>query len=322
MNPTRRFLALPILACALLAALALAASASAEIRVGEAAAPLNPALEPEADIVGARAEYDSDTGTVTFKVTTAGAPSPGTIAEPSKLEMAAGLASPSTCNASVLGEAGYPSFSFTYQYLQPNFVIWALLESAGAEPKAENGTAGLAAIATSQTTTTFVATAPKVANLPFSCAVALVHIGFDVQGEPLVFPIAVPPPAPPADPGTAQNQTPTAPPAASKPAPAALSIAASKPLKLKAGKWKTVRIKVANTGDTATAPGSLRLKAPRGVLVKPARQKLPMLSAGGSWTLAAKVRLTGKAKRKSTVPVTATAGDLAATGSLVLKRRG
>jgi hypothetical protein len=138
----------------------------------------------------------------------------------------------------------------------------------------------------------------------------------------LVFPIAVPPPAPPADPGTAQNQTQTAPPAASKPVPAALSIAASKPLRLKAGRWRTVRIKVANTGGTATAPGSLRLRAPRGVLVKPKRQKLPILSASGSWTLAAKVRLTGKAKRKSTVPVTATAGSLAAAGSLVLKRRG
>jgi hypothetical protein len=322
MNPARRLLVPTTLICALLAALALAATASAEVRVGEATAPLNPALEPEADIVGARAEYDSATGTVTFKVTTAGAPSPGTEAEPSELEMAAGLASPSVCDATAIGGASYPSISFQYHYLQPNFVIWALLESAGSEPKAENGTAGQAGISTSQTTTTFVAMAPKAANLPFNCAAAVVHIGVNVVGEPLVFPIVVPPPAPPADPGPAQNQAQTPAPAASKPAPAALSIAASKPLKLKAGKWKTVRIKVANTGGVATAPGSLRLKAPRGVLVKPARQKLPMLSAGGTWTLAVKVRLTGKAKRKSTVPVTATAGGLVATGSLVLKRRG
>jgi hypothetical protein len=47
-----------------------------------------------------------------------------------------------------------------------------------------------------------------------------------------------------------------------------------------------------------------------------------VLSAGGTWTVAAKVRLTAKAKKKSTVSVTAAAGELTATGSLVLKRRG
>jgi hypothetical protein len=322
MNRARKLLLPSVLTCVVVGVLALAATASAELRVGEATAPVNPSLDPEADIIGAKAEYDSETGAVSFKVTTAALPSPGTVAEPNELEMAAALASPSVCSAAALGGAGYPVFAFQYQYLQPDFVLWTLFESAGAEPRSEEGSAGLATRSAAVTTTTFFGSAPKAVNRPFSCALATVHIGAVTQGEPLVFPIAVPASAPPAGPIStpSQSQTPAA--APSKPAPAALAIARSKPLRLKAGRWKTVRIQVANAGGEATAPGSLRLKAPRGVLVKPERQKLPMLSAGGTWTVAAKVRLTAKAKKKSTVSVTAAAGGLTATGSLVLKRRG
>jgi hypothetical protein len=313
-NRARKLLVPAILACVLLAALALTATASAEVRVGEATAPLNPSISPEADIVGAKAEYDSDTGTVTFKVTTAAVPSPGTEAEPSELQMAAGLASTNLCNSTLLGSGtGYPAFAFTYQYLQPNLTTWALFESATAEPKFADGTAGQAVKTVSVTTTTFLAIAPLAVNRPFNCALAYVHIGSHVQGEPLVFPIAVPTPT------TTPTPTPTQ--ATTQPAPAALSIAASKPLKLKAGKWTTVRIKVANRGGSATVPGSLRLKAPAGVLVKPEKQKLPVLTAGGTWTISAKVQLTAKAKKKSTVSLTAAAGRLTATGSLVLKRQ-
>lgn len=311
-----------LLTCALLAALVLAATASAEVRVGEATAPLNPSLKPEADVIGARAEYDSTTGTVTFKVTTAAAPSPGTEAEPSEFEMAAALASASFCGAAPLSGNAYPVFGFQVHYVQPELAIWSLFESAVAEPKFEDGTVGQATMTTSQNTTTFVATVPKAAARPFNCALAEVHIGVVPQGEPLLFPIAVPQAASTGDPTSTQNQGQTPAPAASRPAPAALSIAGAKPLKLKAGKWKTVRIAVANTGGSATAPGSLRLKAPPGVLVKPEKQKLPVLNAGGSWTVSAKVQLTAKAKTKSTVSLTAAAGGLTASGSLVLRRQG
>ena len=317
MNRARKFLVPSIIVGVLLATLALAATASAEIRVGEATAPVNPLVNPEADVIGANAEYDSGTGTVTFKVTTAAVPSPGTEEDPSELEMAAGLGSTNSCNSALLRNGtGYPAFAFSYQYLQPNFVPWALIESAGAEPKIDDGTAGLATRSASVTTTTFVGTAPKAVDRPFNCALADVHIGAVLQGEPLIFPIAVPPP--PAV--TTQAQVPAPP--APAPVAAALSIVGSKPLKLKAGRWTTVRIKVANTGGLPTAPGSLRLTPPAGVLVKPEKQRLPVLTAGGSWTIAAKVQLTAKAKKKSTVSMSAAAGPVIAKGSLVLKRQG
>ncbi|MBS1877913.1 MAG: hypothetical protein JST31_00215 [Actinobacteria bacterium] len=312
MNRARKLLAPSILSCALLAALVLAGTASAEIRVGEATAPVNPAIDPSASITAAKAEYNSDTGTVAFAVTTAAAPSPETKGKPSPLEMGAALANPSSCNNAAVGSTtSFPTFAFQYSYVQPLLVIWRLQESASVEPTFPE-TVGQATRSVSGTTTTFTATVPRAANLPFSCAVALVHEGVaGVEGrpiEPLVFPLAVAkPPAPPA------------------PAPqpsAVLSIAKSKPLKLTAGKWTKVRIKVANTGSATAATGSLRLKAPKGVLVKPAKQRLPTLAPGGTWTVSAKVQLTAKAKKRSTVSLTAVAGTATAKGSLVLKRQG
>lgn len=320
MKRARKLLIPSIVAGALLAALALAATASAEILVGEATAPVNPAVKPEADITAAKVEYDSSTGSQTFAVTTLLPPSPGTVAEPNGMMMVAGLASPAVCNGAALGTSAYPSFNVQYSYVQPNVAIWSILESAGSEPKFPE-TAGQAELSTSAATTTFVATAPKAANRPFSCALAGVLNNLTPEGEFLVFPIAAPPPPTPptaTTPTPTQTQTPT--PTPSHPARVALSIAKPKPLKLKAGKWKTVRIKIANTGGTTTASGSLRLKAPRGVLVRPKKQKLPMLEAGASWTIAAKVQLTAKAKKKSTVTVTAAAGGVTAKGSFVLKR--
>lgn len=317
MNRARKLLVPSIVACVLLAALALAATASAEILVGEATAPVNPAVEPEADITAAKVEYNSSTGSQTFAVTTLAAPSPLSKGEPNGMMMVAGLANPPVCNASALGSPGYPTFSFQYSYVQPNSATWWIFEAAGVEPKFPD-TAGQAVLSTSGATTTFAATAPRAANRPFHCAVAGVLNNNTPEGEFLIFPIAVPPPPPVTPPAPAPTQTPApTPPAA---APAALSIVKPKPLKLKVGKWKTVRIKVANTGGTATAPGSLRLKTPRGVLVKPEKQKLPALGAGESWTVSAKVQLTAKAKKKSTVTLTAAAGSATAKGSLVLKR--
>jgi hypothetical protein len=322
MKRVRKLLVPSILTCALLAALALAATASAEVRVGEATAPVNPRLNPEADVIAAKAEYDSTTGSQTFVVTTAAAPSPGTEAEPSELQMAAGLVTTNTCSLLAFNTPAFPMFAFEYQYAEEVPPAWRILESAKDEPEAPE-TLGLAVKSTVGSTTTLSATAPKAANQPFNCAAAYVYDPSSGIGpEMLFFPLAAPqPPSPPAAPTPApsQSQAPAA--TATQPAPA-LSIAKAKPLRLKAGKWKTVRIKVVDTGDAATAPGSLRLKAPRGVLVKPERQRLPVLSAGGSWTVSAKVQLTATAKKRSKVTLTATAGSLTAKGSLVLKRKG
>jgi hypothetical protein len=320
MNRTRKLLVPSILVCALLA-LALAATASAEVRVGEATAPANPALNPQADVIAAKAEFDSSAGSLTFAVTTVAAPSPGTETEPSELQMAAGLVTTNTCSRLAFNTPAFPMFAFEYQYAEDIPPVWRIIESAAAEPKLPE-TLGVAVKSTVGTTTTLSAMVPKAVNGPFNCAAAYVlDSSSSTAPELLFFPIAVPQPPPPPvtipAPTQSQAPAPTAPQAV-----AALSIAKAKALKLKAGKWKTVRIKVANTGGAATVPGSLRLKAPRGVLVKPEKQRLPVLSAGGSWTVSAKVQLTAKAKKKSKLALTATAGGLTTKGTLILKRQG
>lgn len=306
-----------ILACTVLAVLALVPTAAAEVRVGEATTQVNPSLNPEADVVAAKVEYDSATGSQTFAVTTVAAPSPGTEAKPSELQMAAGLVTTDTCSYLAFNTPAFPMFAFEYRYSEEVPAVWHVIEGINAEP--ELSESGVAAKSTVGTTTTLSATAPKAVNRPFNCAVAYVNDpSWTRIPEMLIFPIAVPPPPPPATPPA---PTPSQAPAPAAPQPAAaLSIVKAKALMLKPGKWKAVRIKVANTGGAATVPGSLRLKAPRGVLVKPERQKLPVLSAGGSWTVTAKVQLTAKARKKSTVTVTAAAGSVTAKGSLVLKR--
>lgn len=320
MNRARKLLVPSILTGALLAALVIAPTASAEIRVGEGTAAVNPSINPEADVIAAKAEYNSDTGFQTFAVTTAAAPrQEDANGEPSALTMLAGLATTGTCSRTAIYASTFPTFSFEYQYAADVPAVWRIQETADQEPEFPD-TLGPAVKSTVGSTTTFSATAPKAVGGPYNCAAAYVYDP-DAGGQPelLLFPIAVPPPPPaPVIPAPA----PTPAPAPVQPAPAALSIAKLKPLQLKVGKWKTVRIKVANPGGLATARGSLRLKAPKGVLVKPEKQKLPVLTAGDTWALSAKVQLTAKAKKKSTVALTATAGSATAKGSLVLKRRG
>jgi hypothetical protein len=128
------------------------------------------------------------------------------------------------------------------------------------------------------------------------------------------FPISGPP-LPPSPPATA----PTAPLAPS--APAALKMAKLKPISLHVGKWQLVKVKVTNTGATGTGLGSLRVKTAKGVMVKPERQQLPLLAPGASWTMTVRVRLTAKAKPRSTLRLTAAASGLTATGPLVLKAK-
>jgi hypothetical protein len=317
------------LACALLVALALAATASAEVRVGEASQAATPGVEPEADVLAAHAEYDSATGSVVFKVTTAAVPqtvTPG--GEESEAELKTVLFSPRNCILTLIGRSGFPILYMNSQYAEGGRTFWELWATEDSTPD-EPETEGPATKALAGATTTLSVAAPKFADEAFDCAaVAVVDPGSQTEGKPLVFPIAVPPPppAPPAEttttttPGPVQTVAP--PPPGPAPAPAALAIVKAKPLKLKPGKWTTVKIKVTNTGGSASEPGALRLKAPKGVTAKPETQRLPGVPAGGSWTVSARVQLTEKAKSKSTVVLTATAGAAGAKGSLVLERQG
>ena len=321
MNPARRLLVPTTLICALLAALALAATASAEIRVGEKTAAPDPSIAPEADVIAAHAEYDSVTGAVVFQITTAEAPRPlNAKGEANESQMLAGLFNPRNCIATVIGSAAYPLLALRTEYAEGARTFWELSETPESTPKAPD-TEGPATKVSAGVTTTLSMAAPKAANQGFSCALVGVYDPSEpAEAKLLAFPIAVPPPpAPPAE--TPKTSPPAQSVAPAAPAPAALSIARSKPLKLKEGKWKTVKVKVTNTGGSASAPGTLRLKAPKGVTVKPEAPRLPALPVGGSWTVSTQVRLTAKAKMKSTIALTAAGGGITARGSLVLKRQ-
>jgi hypothetical protein len=323
MSIARRLLAPTTLICALLAALALAATASAEVRVGEKTWPADPAVAAEADIIAAHAEYDSATGSVVFQITTLAAPQPlNAKGEANESQMLAGLFNPRNCISTILGDTAYPVLALKSSYAEAGPTFWEIRETSASVPK-DPETEGPAAKVSAGTTTTLSMAAPKAANQAFSCAVVGVLDPLGASEPKIVaFPIAVPPPpAPPAETPKESPPAQAAPaPPAPAPAPAALSIAGSKPLQLKEGRWRTVRVKVTNTGGSASAPGTLRLRVPKGVTVKPEAPRLPALPAGGSWTVSTRVRLTEKAKAKSTIALTAAAGGLTAKGSLVLRR--
>jgi hypothetical protein len=316
MKRTHRFLVPAVLIAAVLA-LAFAAGASAEVRVGEASAPANPSIPAEADVVHAAASYDSDSGAMSFTLTTLAEPqAEDEEGEPSEIQMLIGfLTATNGCKEQALLNQEYtvPGVQIVSMYSEPTEAHIQTLTSIK-EPPVDSGPATRVVNGTTITVSGQVAT---LANQGFNCAVVTV-VSSAFGPELLIFPIAVPsPPAPPADttttPAPTQNVAPPPPP----PAPAALSIAKSKPLKLKPGRWKTVKVTVTNTGGTSTVPGSLRVKAPAGVLVKPETQRLPLLKPGGSWTISTRVRLTAKAKAKSTLALTATAGGAIAKGSVV-----
>ncbi|HEY4703019.1 MAG TPA: hypothetical protein VIH64_14080, partial [Streptosporangiaceae bacterium] len=146
----------------------------------------------------------------------------------------------------------------------------------------------------------------------YKCALVLVE--GKTGASLMTVPIKGPPPPPPPAPVVAPAPAP-----APLPAPAVLSVAKPKPLKVKAKTWKTVHVKVSNTGATATTQGSLRVKAAKGVMVKPEVQKLPVLIPGATYTLSVRVQLTETAKPTSKLPVTVTAPGVSGTGSIVLK---
>jgi hypothetical protein len=320
----RRLLPLTVLIAAAVALLAFAGTALAETKIGEFKGAPNPEVPAEANILGATAEYDSTSGSMNFIVTTAAEPQAEIEGEPNVTTMVVGFATLPICSISALesggSTVGFPVFELETPYSQP-FAEWITAESQKEIEGGSPANFGLATKTVEGTKTTLTAQSPGAVNKPYTCGITAMENVENAEGEFVqefnVFPLSLKPTPPPV-------VTPPPPPPAAQPAPAAaLSIAkAKKPLKLKLGKWATVKVRVTNTGGTATGPGTLQLKTTKGVVVKPARQKLPALLPGGSWTVSYKVKLTAKAKKSSTLSLVGAAGSLSAKSSLVLKALG
>jgi hypothetical protein len=321
MNKPRRFLAPTTLICALALALALAATAAAETRSGEATSPVNEAIPGKADILSASASYDT-AGKATFNMTTREAPG-----EKQEFTVTGFLGRPSsggTCQLTSVTEL--PVAPFLQISAQAITSTVTVVESPptwlefGEDMKISG--VGLATKSIAGTTTTFIAKSDEqMQNKPFSCASVIVQspqeIGESGELKPsetldeVSFLLS--------------NITPTPiPPAPAVPAPAALSLAKLKPVSAKAGKWTKVKVKVTNTGGTSVGPITVKAKAPAGVVLKPGsgQLKLPALLGGQTWTATLQVKLTEKAKSKSTISLTGTAAGLTAGGSVVVKAAG
>ena len=326
MNAGKRLRA-PVLLLALAAVLVFAATASAETRAGESTTvATDQTPTPEATILKASASYETS-GNATFEVTASGPPSAG-----SEGEIWAALVTSSDCQApldrSSLINALFVEATPPILLIRGKMAIAGAVGITGSLFEAKPATATKSV---SGTTTTFTGTSNVIANREFNCAIVGASDGEEFQvgeGEgrgssfvaiPLVTQ-AEPPPPPVSGPspssGGSQASTP---PVAAAPVPPVLSIGRPKPLTLRSGKWRSVSIKVTNTGAGTSAAGSLRLKAPKGVLAKPERQQLPALAAGRTFTVSFRVQLTSKAKKKSIVSLTASVPGASAATSLGLK---
>jgi len=312
-----------------------ASSASAETRIGESTSALTVGHPiPEAKLVKSTASFDTD-GTLNLAVVTleppmetVGSGEPG-VPNHTTLQADAFHAGAGGCTVEAVFPPGAkgvtlppPAAGVFSRYSEPT-ALGILLQEEGGAPTF----LGDAGKVVSGATTSFSISSPEIANLPLDCVVTGVS-GPETEGGPLtalsamVFPIAVPPPAPPAPPASSvPTPTPSSPPAGSSGPPApptapALSIARPKPLKLALDEWKTVKVKVINTGTGASRRGSLRVRAPKGVAVKPERQPLPALAPGTSRTVSFRVKLTEKSKA---LALTASASGVTSTARLALK---
>jgi hypothetical protein len=334
----RRLLPLTLFIAAAAALLAFAGTAAAaETKIAEGTSPVNPALPGELDVLAGTASYEPSTGSVSVTITTREAPETTPEAERPFVQYVGGLitaANPACTEASTEAEAasggGYPLFGIL-AFNEPSSpgeptAEWIYQAHATTQKESEEGIGsefGAATKSVSGTVTTLAATSTNLLNAGYNCVEigAVSFEGEEPETDIIFVPLTVKAETPPA-------QTVTSPAAHSTPAPAAaspgvLSIAkAKKPLKLKRGKWATVKVNVTNTGGSSTSPGSLQLKATKGVIVKGGKQKLPILAPGGLWTVSYKVKLTAKAKKSSTLSLVGAAGSLTAKASLVVKALG
>lgn len=345
----RRLFPLTVSIAIVAALLAFAGTAFAETKIGEGTSPEQPTLPGEADLLKATASFDVTTGTASFEITTRAAQESTPKAERPEIQYVGVLVTVAgSCTREAIEAEGKkaaeeekePSFFPAVEVLTFN----KQLTAEEAPPKVPLAQA-YGVLATSNetilapeafipgtksvsgTTATASVRIPAATGLgTLNCAeVVAENLKGGGGGEPdlILFPLTTkvePAPASVVTPPAAAQPAAAQPPA---PAPALLSIAkAKKPLKLKVGKWARVKVQVTNTGGTTTAPGSLQLKSTKGVIVKPSRQKLPVLHPGESWTVSYRVKLTPKAKKSSKLSLVGAAGSLAATGSLVLKSLG
>lgn len=318
-------------------ALAFAGTAAAETRAGESSSPVasGSRVDPESQIVKATGSYDTSTGAVSFAVTTQAPPQATIKGEYNATTVEIDLfTAPSGCTIAALTSdpIAPPAVAIDAAYGDGDGLA---LYAESLTSSSESLLLGPAGKVVDGTTTTLSITSGRIANQGFNCALVAVlglpseteekeieeegeeETGREFGSSSVVLFALNALPTPPAPAVSAP------PPPAPAPAPAALSIAkAKKPLKLKVDKWKTVKVNVTNSGGTTTAPGSLQLKATKGVIVKGGKQKLPVLLPGGSWTVSYKVKLTAKAKKTSTLLLVGAAGTVIAKGSLVLKLAG
>ena len=302
------------------AILVFTASAGAEGTAGEGAEPLvegHPAAG--ATVIRASASYESTAGTVVFRLTFVAEPQEGSEGAVEAMLFAA----PAGCSIVSL-PGGVPGEQFLRigdGYEEPTST-----ERGEAGFGGEIEELGPAAKSVSGTTATYSFSSSKIADRGFNCAEILTGDGEGLSL--LVFPLKAvvpPPPSLPDPPGG--STTPLAGadawlllrPGPAAPAPAALSIGKLNPVALKSGRSRSVTVKVTNTGATASSRGTLRVKAPKGVVVKPQSQPLPVLTPGGSCTVTVRLQLTKKAKPRSTLSLTASASGVAGTGSLVAR---
>jgi hypothetical protein len=341
--PRARLLAPLTLLVALALTLAFAGTAAAETKIGEATSPEQAGLAGEGDLLKGSVEYDVATGKLSASFTTTTAPESTVLENRPVVEYIVGLFDanfPCTVEGAEAqqkkqkeeGEEPQPPFplyeAMTYNGQlpeRPGYPVgqaWAFLQTRPRNfaEAPENIVAASKSIGAD--TLTLGATNPIAANHSFNCVEMGANSISDSQVKALFFPLTTKPEPPPSPPAT-QTPTTTQQPSPPAPAPAAISIAkAKKPLKLKRGKWTTVKVTVTNTGGTATTPGSLQLKAAKGVLVKVKSQKLPSILPGESWPVTYKVKLTAKAKKNSTLSLVGTAGTVTSKSSLVLKLAG
>ena len=297
-----------LLIAALAALLVFAATAAAETRTGESTtASIVGAPSPEAVLVKSTASFETATGSAVISFTTAAPPNP---ANPT--EMIGGF---STTECSSTPPSSFNQQSVTVPLIASSPIL--AIFTGSSEPLAAGFTGSFSAPETllvaksvSGATTTLSVASSSFIEAGYKCALVLVE---EETGDSLMtVPIKGPPPPPAPAPVVAPAPAPL-------PAPAVLSVAKPKPLKVKPKTWKTVYMKVSNTGATATTQGSLRVKAAKGVMVKPEVQKLPVLIPGATYTLSVRVQLTESAKPTSKLPVIVTAPGVSGTGSIVLK---
>jgi hypothetical protein len=292
-----------------------AVGADAETKTGEATSPVASSLPGEGDLLAATASYDSTSGSARFEITTREAP----IAGSKFFESGTLLKAKGPCILSSIESEGFffPAFGIAAEYRGE----WETQTLTFQGPEELETRPGVRSV--SGATVVLTGADPKVIGQLFDCAV--VGVERPEEGgemglkDVIAFPIAAPPPVvltPPTPAAPAPSSSPTP-----APGPAVLSIAgAKKPLKLRGEGFRKVKVTVTNTGGTASAAGQLKVKAPKGVVLKPSNGKLalPVIAPGRSVTVFVKVELTEDAKAKSTLSLSGTAGTLRFRSSLVV----